>query len=270
MIDASKIALKGIKVALILIVPFLVAVYAFGRPKAAGHYYTLAFERRPTPAERERTVELLRGRLADLAEPDWQAWVRPNRDGTLALGYRKPDDPGDLAALIIPQGRCEFRFMHPDQRRAPEAQKNGPPDGYEVVEYMETCFRYDEETGTPVAKLVPCLVEAEPLLRPTGFRKVSFWTEGFIRESHLRIEFLPEDARRLAEAKERQPDASVALIVDGHVRVGYRSLGPIEKGALETQGLLDNEPIEKLAVVLDHGPLPVPLRLADYTRIGAE
>ncbi len=270
MIDISKLALKSIKYSLIFALPFMFLVYVYGRPPVEWHYYTLAFEREVTAEERDRALGLLQARLEELAHPSWEARIRPNIDGTLTLGYQKRGGPGELAGLLMPQGKAEFRFMYHDQREAPDAQEHGPPDGYVVMEYLETCFRYDEETGKPVMKLIPCIVEDQPILQPTGFREVSFWTEGFIRESHLRFEFHPGDTERLVEAQARRPDAPVALIVDGYIRVGYRCLGPIETGGLETIGLLDNEPIEQMAVALRHGPLPAPLTITDYTTLGPE
>jgi len=219
--------------------------------------------RPPSQAEREETVKLLRARLAELAEEKWQAKVAPLADGTLLLSYSTSEGPGRLAEDLIPRGVCEFRFFTPDADRLNAALESGPPQGYVILHYLETCDGYNEQTGEPIVRLYPKLVEVHPVLAPRSFRDVSFSTKGLAKYSHVRFEFLPEDAERLARLSETQRGRALAVVVDGLVRIRLR-VGPrTDDGVIEIHNLLDNAEIEKLVTSLRHGPLPTALRIKE-------
>jgi len=251
-----KIGLGGAAVLLLSLLAWLLLV---GRPKPVEYRDLLAFTGEPTPEQRDQTMAILRARLLEFADPEQAAVLSSQPDGTILLSYRSSAGPGDLARMITVPGRCEFRFLHPDQRRVPDALANGPPEGYEIVNYLETWFRADEKTGEAVSRMVPTLVEREPVLKPRSFRDVTFRTQGIIRETHVRLEFHPDDAAQLAKAIEERPGVPLGILVDGVIRIGV--IGRMGDGVLETQGLLDNVPAEKLAKILRHGPLPLSLRI---------
>ena len=263
--DLTRIVKTGLWVFLVFLTSLLLWVFLYARPKLVQYQVLFAFEGEATAQERDRTITILRERLREFAPPEWRAAVWPQPDGTILLMYRKSRGPGELAESIAPRGACEFRFMDASRKKLEEAARNGPPTGYELVDYLETYRAFDQGSNEVVSKMYPILVSKEKLIEPTSFKNVTFWTKGIGKYTHILFEFHPDDAERLAEAYRRHPNRAVAIIVDGLIRIGVRNLAGVEKGSIEPVGLLDNAQIEKLIKILRTGPLPRPLRIKKRT-----
>lgn len=259
--DLTRIVKTGFWVFLVFLTSLLLWMFLYGRPKLVQYQVLFAVEGEPTAQERDRTIRILRERLREFAPPDWRAGVWPQMDGTILLMYRKSRGPGELAESIAPRGVCEFRFMEAGRKKREEAARNGPPAGYELVDYLETYRAFDKGSNEVVRKMYPMLVLKEKLIEPTSFKRITFWTKGIGKYTHILFEFHPDDAERLAEAYRRHPKRAVAIIVDGLIRIGVRNLAGVENGSIEPVGLLDNAQIEKVVKILRTGPLPYPLKI---------
>lgn len=270
MTDVNRIVRIGFAAFVVLLIALAVWMFLYGRPKARLYQVVIAFRGEPTAEQREQTIDILRRRVAGLAPSAWDAKVQPQPDGTLLLTYRTPSGPGELAELILQRGSCSFHFFDPSRTRIEAARQSGPPEGYEFLNYLETYRDYEHGTNDIVRREYPVLVEKKPVLAPESFRGIRFWTEGLGKFTHIRFQFEPDDAARLAAAGRERPGAFLAVVVDGLVRIGTELQGELTSGELEIHGLLDNEEMEKLIKVIRTGALPCELRIASRTSSEAE
>ena len=260
-LDLNRAVAAGLALFLVSLAVLGLWIYLYGRPKLSQHQVSLVFVTDPTPVERARTVAILGARLGELADPKWRAQIVPQMDGTLLLTYFKSGGAVDLAEAIIPRGVCEFRLLDVDKERLEHAQQHGPPEGYEIISYLEAYYDYDRGTNEIIRKERPTLVQKEPALRPKSFKNVSFWTKGIAKYTHVKFELEPDDAVRLAEICEKHPGRPVAVIVDGFIRFGMQIQGPVKDGVVEAQGLLHISETRDLVNVLRTGPLPHALKI---------
>ncbi len=265
MTDVNRLVRIGLAASVVLLAALAAWMYLYGRPKARLHQVLVAFQGEPTAEQREQTLDILRRRIAAMAPPSWNAAVQPSADGMLLLTYRTAHGPGELAESILQRGVCSFHFFEPSRTRIEAARETGPPEGYELVNYLETYRDYDRGTNDIVRRKYPVLVESKPVLAPESFRGVRFWTEGIGKFTHIRFQFEPGDAARLAAASRERPRAFLAVVVDGVVRIGTELQGELTGDELEIHGLLDNEEMEKLVKVIRTRALPCELRVAGRT-----
>jgi preprotein translocase subunit SecD len=241
----------------------LVYLFLYRREPLRQYQIAIEYQTRPTEGDRDLTIDILRKRLESFADPDWDARIIPQRDGTLVLRYRKAGDPARLARDILPRGACEIRLLDVDPEHVKQAQEGGPPDGWMLMDYLESCDGYDEQTGEPIRRLYPALVSEDVLLAPDSFKDVTFETQGVAKYVHVRLEFAPEDVPALVRMAKEHPGKPIAIIVDARIRI-YTRIGPVPAGGvIEIQDLLDIAEMEKLATILRTGPLPCSLRIRD-------
>jgi preprotein translocase subunit SecD len=263
MADRRPIVLISLTLFTGLLMAMMLWVFLYGRPVLMYYQFTLKFESPPTKAELDDTLTRLRARLQQLAPPEWRAEVVRQLDTSFLLRYVKSGEPGDLAYKMAQQGVCEFRLLGMDKAALDKALKDGPPEGQEIMQFLETCDGFNERTGEPIRREYPKLVSVEPVLTPAGFQDVTFETKGLAKFVHVRFTLHPEDSAKLTALSKTHSGQVLAIVVDGIIRIRVRIGGPIIDNEMEIQDLLDIVETEKLVKVLRTGPVQGPLKVAD-------
>jgi preprotein translocase subunit SecD len=257
---------------LLFLVGFLAVIgvltYFFGRPQVIRHRYLFAFREPPAPDGADATIALMRRRLAELAEPDWKPDVRRLPGGGIELTFTSDESPGDLVHWVTTPGRCSFHVLDVDRERVQAAVDGRPPEGWMILQFLESCDGFDESTGEPIRRLYPKLAATPPAMAVGRLGNASVRTEGIAKYVHFRLTFEPADVKRLGRLSEQHAGKPLGIVVDGILRVITR-VGPTPDAdlrSIEIVDLLDIPEMKKLAVVLRHGPLPCPVVLRRHER----
>jgi preprotein translocase subunit SecD len=258
----------------LFLVGFLLVIgtltHFFGRPQRVRHRYVLAFVEPPAPDAADATLAMIRDRLDELAEPDWNAAaIRLPGDG-IELTVTCAGSPEDLVHWATMPARCTLHILDVDRERVKQAVDTVPPEGQVVMQFLESCDGYNESTGEPIRRLYPKLAATPPAMAIHRFAGTRMKTKGIAKYVHLRLTFEPGDVERMCRLSEEHAGKPLGLVVDGIIRVITRVGPPPKTGSIAIVDLLDIPEMEKLAVVLRHGPLPSPVAVRTHEMFSAD
>lgn len=197
----------------------------------------------------DQSIEIVRRRI----DPQGNREPSIQRQGATRILVQVPgeSDPDRLERLIGQTARLTFQMV--DDTVSPEELQLGrAPPGSEIL---------PSDEGRPEVVRRRVIVEGEMLNRAS---------QGYGQEGQpvVNFQFNNEGARRFAEATSRNIGKRFAIVLDGRVISAPVINTAITGGSGYIEGNFTVETANNLAVLLNAGALPVPLRVESKVSVG--
>lgn len=257
----------GWKVALVFLVVGLSIFFAYppqekihlGLDLKGGMHIVLRVETDKIPEKHregavERAVEIIQNRIDQFGvrEP----YITKQGKEEIVVQLPGLTDQERAREIVAKTAHLEFKLVSDDEQVIKDALAGTPPEGFEIKEM--------EEEGQPSEKIV---LKTEPVLTGDRLTNASVGFDSY-GQSIVEVQLDGEGAKIFDSFTFQNIGKRLAIVLDGRVHSAPVIRDRIPNGRGQISGNFTVEQASDLALVLNAGALPAPVRIVEERAVG--
>lgn len=202
----------------------------------------------------DRAVEIIQNRIDQFGvrEP----YITKQGEKQIVVQLPGLTDQERAREVVAKTAHLEFKMVSDDEKVIKEALEGVPPAGFEVKEM--------EEEGRPSEKII---LESEAVLTGDKLTNASVGFDSY-GQSIVEIQFSNEGAKIFDSVTFKNIGRRLAIVLDGKIHSAPVIRDRIPNGRGQISGSFTVEQASDLALILNAGALPAPVKIIEERTVG--